>query len=250
MLKSLWVLVFFVAYSAAQSCNFPNEITLENISSSAIDSGLRTLIFSNTNPAFNLKFPSGVTVEETAISDFTCQQQDKDFYLLKSQTTIPGEGGGEDEFVYLCIKLFQDDSANVFASYFGSEKAMVGTQSTDPDDKAILVTTALNADFCDVCRPHVIDGSVVPTASDVYSVVPQGFMVPNFPDPVNLGCNAPSMCSLQNDENVTPCVTLEGFCKQLMNILNYRGWKKPKKVCRKNRKLVRLLSVTCSDINQ
>ncbi|CAC5355868.1 unnamed protein product [Mytilus coruscus] len=229
MLTSLWMLACFVAYSAAQSCNFPNEITIEN-------TGL-----TNSNPAFNLKLTSGVTVEETTISDFTCQQQDKDFYFLKSQTTIPGEGG-EDQFVYLCIKLFQDDSANVFASYFGSEQAMVGTQSTDPDDKAILVTTAVNADFCDVCRPHVIDGSVVPTASDVYSVV--------LPDPVNLGCNAPLMCSLQNDENVTPCVTLEGFCKQLMNILNNRGWKKPKKVCRKNKELVRLLSVTCSDINQ
>lgn len=42
--------------------------------------------------------------------------------LCRSQTTIPGEGGGEDEFVYLCIKLFQDESENVFASYFGTEK--------------------------------------------------------------------------------------------------------------------------------
>lgn len=36
---------------------------------------------------------------------------------------------------------------------------------------AILVTTAVNADFCDVCRPHAIDGSVVPSDSDLYSVI-------------------------------------------------------------------------------
>ncbi|CAG2201047.1 unnamed protein product [Mytilus edulis] len=172
-----------LTFSAAQSCNFPKELTLENGGSPAIDSGLRTLIFSNTNPAFHLKFTSGgVTAGDTTISDFVCQQQDKYVYLLKSQTTIPGEGGGEDEFVYLCIKLFQDDNANVFSGCFFGQKmvnqiTMVGTSSTDADDKAILDTTAVNADFCDVCRPHAIDGSVVPSDSDLYSVIRIGLFI-------------------------------------------------------------------------